>query len=419
VIAGKLWAVVRREYLERVRSKAFIIGTILGPVLMGAIMILPIFLAGRGGKLLRVAVLAPNGALQADVEEALQGAKRGDTPRFDVRPAGEGAVEDREQELKEAVRGSRLDGYLLLPEEAVSASTATYYGRTVSNRMDLDLMRWTVHDVVVSRRIAEAGLDPARVKDLTRSLDLRTVRLTEEGEEEDEGVVGMIFAIILLMILYTSILMWGQIVMTSIIEEKSSRVIEVVASGVAPTSVLAGKLLGVGGAGLTQFLVWSASLLVASIVAAGPLIGGMSMPEVHPAILFSFVAFFLLGFALYATLYAAIGAAVNTVQEAQNFVFPVIIPLVMGLVCFPVVIESPDGGLATVLSLVPLLTPLLMFLRIVVLTPPWWQVVLSLVLLGASILGALWIAARIYRVGILMYGKKPTFPELMRWVRHA
>lgn len=419
MIMSKLWAVVRREYLERVRSKAFIIGTILGPVLMGAIMILPILLAGRGGKLLRVAVLAPSNALRADVEEALQGARRGDTPRFDVRSAGEGAIEAREDELKKAVLEARLDGYLLLPEDAVSASTATYFGRTVSNRMDLDLMRWTIHDVVVSRRVADAGLDPERVRELTRSLDLRTVRLTEEGEQEDEGVAGMIFAVILLMILYTSILMWGQIVMTSIIEEKSSRVIEVVASGVAPTPLLAGKLLGVGGAGLTQFLVWSVSLLGASIVAAGPVVGGLSMPEIDPGIVVFFVAFFLLGFAFYATLYAAIGAAVNTVQEAQNFVFPVVIPLVMGLVCFPVVIESPDGGLATVLSLVPFLAPLLMFLRIVVLAPPAWQVALSLVLLGLSIFGAVWVAARIYRVGILMYGKKPTFPELLRWVRHA
>jgi ABC-2 type transport system permease protein len=143
------------------------------------------------------------------------------------------------------------------------------------------------------------------------------------------------------------------------------------------------------------------------------------MPEVPPLVLVSFVLFFLLGFLFYATLYAAIGAAVNTVQEAQNLVFPVILPLVLGLVCFPAVIESPEGGLAVALSMVPFLSPLMMFLRIVVLTPPWWQIALSLVLLAIAIAGAMWVAARIYRVGILMYGKKPTFPELMRWVRHA
>jgi ABC-2 type transport system permease protein len=416
-MTGRLWAVVRREYLERVRSKAFIIATILGPVLMVGIMIVPVFIAGKGGRLLRVAILDASGALQSEVEEALREARRGDTPRFDVRPLpGDGTAAGREPELKAAVLAGRLDGYLLLPEDTVSASRASYYGRTVSNRMDLQLMEWRIQEVVVAHRVADAGLDPGRVKELTRDLDLRTIRLSEEGEREDQGL-GILLPIILLMILYTSILMWGQVVMTSIIEEKSSRVIEVVASGVAPTSLLAGKLLGVGAAGLTQFLVWSLSLLGASVLATGPLVAGLSMPQIAPLVPISFVAFFLLGFAFYASLYAGIGAAVNTVQEAQNFVFPIVIPLVMGLVCFPVVIESPDGGLAVTLSLIPFLTPLLMFLRIVVLPPPAWQITLSLVLLAASIVAAVWLAARVYRVGILMYGKKPTFPELMRWVR--
>ena len=415
---SKLRAVVRREYLERARSKAFIIGTILGPILMGALMVVPVLVTGSGGKLLQVAVLDESGVLQSQVEEALRAARRDGEPRFDVQPSGEGTVEARIAALRKAVVDGDLDGFLLLPEDAVGASAASYYGRTVSNQMDLSLIREKVREVVVSHRLAEAGLDPGQVNDLTRGLEWRTIRLSEEGEREDKGV-GIIFAIILLMILYATILMWGQVVMAGVIEEKSSRVIEVLASGIPPTQLLAGKLRGVGAAGLTQFLVWSLSLLGISLVAAGPMPGNIPMPEINPLILFSCVAFFLLGFALYASLYAAIGAAVNTIQEAQQFVFPIIIPLVLGLVCFPVILESPDGGLAVVLSLIPLLTPLLMFLRIMVLPPPWWQIALSLVLLGASIWGVLWISARIYRVGILMYGKKPTFPELMRWVRHA
>ena len=415
---SKLRAIVRREYLERVRSKAFIIGTILGPILMGALMVVPVLITGSGGKLLQVAVLDESGVLQSQVEQALREARRDDEPRFDVQPSGEGTVEARVAALKKAVVDGDLDGFLLLPEDAVGASAASYYGRTVSNQMDLSLIRERVREVVVSQRLADAGLNPGQVNDLTRGLEWRTIRLSEEGEREDKGV-GIIFAIILLMILYATILMWGQVVMAGVIEEKSSRVIEVLASGVPATQLLAGKLLGVGAAGLSQFLVWSLSLLGISLVAAGPMPGNIPMPEISPLILFSFVAFFVLGFALYASLYAAIGAAVNTIQEAQQFVFPIIIPLVLGLVCFPVILESPDGGLAVGLSLIPLLTPLLMFLRIMVLTPPWWQIALSLVLLGASIWGVLWISARIYRVGILMYGKKPTFPELMRWVRHA
>jgi ABC-2 type transport system permease protein len=419
VIARRLWAVVRREYLERVRSKAFIIGTILGPILMGGIMIVPALVAGKGGKLLRVAVVDATGALQADAETALREARRDERPRFDVQPPGEGTVEARTQALKEGVLQGRLDGYLLLPADTLEGAAAIYYGLTVSNRMDLDLMRWRVNDVVVKHRVADAGLDPDQVEDLTRNLDLRTIRVSEEGEKEDEGVPGLILAVILLMILYTSILMWGQVVMGGIIEEKSSRVIEVVASGVPATQLLAGKLVGAGAAGLTQFLVWSLSLAGLSLAAAGPMAGGLPIPDVSPLTLVAFVVFFLLGFAFYATLYAAIGAAVNSMQEAQSFIFPIIIPLVLGLVCFPVILEAPDGPLAIVLSLIPFLTPLLMFLRIVILTPPWWQIALSLVILGAAIWGVLWVAARIYRVGILMYGKKPTFPELVRWVRHA
>jgi ABC-2 type transport system permease protein len=418
-VSAKLWAVVKREYLERVRTKGFVIATILGPLLMAGMMIVPLLVTRSGGKVLRVAVSDATGQLGAAVEEALRAARSDDKPRFDVRPAGPGPVEAQEAALKKAVLGGALDGYLHLPKDALASGVASYYGRNVSNRIDLRTMERAVSDVLVGRRLTDAGLDPTRVKDLTRELDLKTIRLSEKGEREDRGMASFVFSITLMMILYTSILMWGQLVMTSVIEEKTSRVIEVMASGLPSTQLLWGKLLGVGAAGLTQFLVWALSLLVASLFAAGHAVSDVKMPEVSPLMLVSFVLFFLLGFFFYSALYASIGAAVNTVQEAQNFVFPVILPLIIGMVCFPAVIESPDGGLAVALSLVPFLSPLMMFLRIVVLPPPMWQIVLSLVLLVLAIAGAVWVAARIYRVGILMYGKKPTFPELMKWVRHA
>jgi ABC-2 type transport system permease protein len=220
------------------------------------------------------------------------------------------------------------------------------------------------------------------------------------------------------MILYTSILMWGQSVMTGVIEEKGTRVIEVVLSGLSATELLAGKLVGVGAAGLTQFGVWALSMLGLSITMAAP-DAAFKLPEVSALILVSFVLFFLLGYAFYASLYAAVGSAVNNLQEAQSFVMPLVMPLVVAIMFFPVVLESPDGPLAVALSFVPLFTPLLMFLRIVVLTPPMWQIGLSLVVMLGSIAGVLWCAARIYRVGVLMYGKRPTFPELLRWIRHS
>jgi ABC-2 type transport system permease protein len=246
---------------------------------------------------------------------------------------------------------------------------------------------------------------------------MKTIRISDQGEREDKGAATFL-AVVLLMIMYTSLLIWGQAVLTSVIEEKTSRVVEVMASGVPTTTLLLGKLLGVGGAGLTQFLVWALSLFVVSFASAGS-IGGFSMPEITPLMLVSFVAFFLLGFLFYAALYAAIGSSVNTVQEAQGLVFPVMLPIIMAMVCWPAVLQSPDGPLAVATSMIPGMSPLIMFLRIVVLTPPMWQILLSIALLVLGILGVVWIAARVYRVGILMYGKRPTFPELVRWVRHG
>jgi ABC-2 type transport system permease protein len=423
-VSAKLWAVVKREYVERVRTKGFVIGTVLGPLLMGAMLIVPALAARSGSKPLRVAVLDGTGALREPVEEALRAARFDGKARFDVQPVPGGAPEALaapgagEARVKKAVLDGKLDGYLHLPPDAVDSGTASYYGRNVSNRIDLRTMERTVGGVIVSRRLSGAGLDPARVKDLTKELDLKTIRLSEKGEREDQGA-AMIFSIVLLMILYVSILMWGQAVMTSVIEEKTSRVVEVMAAGVTSTTLLAGKLLGVGAAGLTQFLVWALSLFGVSVFAAGAAVGSFSMPEITPVMLVSFVLFFLLGFLFYAALYASIGAAVNTVQEAQSLAFPVMLPIILAMVCFPAVLEAPDGALAVTMSMIPGMSPLIMFLRVVVLTPPLWQVALSIVLLVLGILAVLWVSARVYRVGILMYGKKPTFPELMKWVRHS
>jgi ABC-2 type transport system permease protein len=417
-VTAKLWAVVKREYIERVRTKGFVIGTILGPLLMGGMMVVPLLAMRSGSKPLKVAVLDRTGTLQPAVEDALRAARFDDKVRFDVQPGDESAPGVREAGLKKAVLEGRIDGYLELPDDAVAKGTASYFGRNVSNRLDLRTMERAVSGVVVGLRLAEAGLDPGKVKDRTRELDLRTIRLSETGEREDRGA-AMLFSIILLMILYMSILLWGNAVMTSVIEEKTSRVVEVMAAGVSPTTLLAGKLLGVGAAGLTQFLVWALSLFGVSVFAAGAAMGAFSMPEITPVMLVSFVLFFLLGFLFYAALYASIGAAVNTVQEAQSLAFPVLLPIILAMVCFPAVLEAPDGALAVTMSMIPGMSPLIMFLRIVVLTPPLWQIALSIALLALGILGVVWVAARVYRVGILMYGKKPTFPELVKWVRHA
>ena len=390
----RLWAVVRREYLERARSKAFLVGTLAGPILLGGLMVAPgALMARQRGQPLRVAVLDASGRLQPEVEQALRERRVDGLPRFDVRPAGQGTQEERRAQ-------------------------AEYHGRNVSAVMDLSLLDRVVEERLQARRLLDAGLAPERVQAAQMRLDLKTVKLSEGGEREDRGA-SFLLSMVLLMALYTSVAMWGAALMNGVIEEKANRVVEVVVSSIPTSTLFAGKLLGVGAVGLTQLGVWA--LVTGGLGLAGSqaaALSGLKLPEVPPHLLLFFVLFFLLGFFLYGALYVSIGAAVNSQQEAQSLVFPVVLPLVVGVMFFPVVLGSPDSGLSVALSLVPFWTPLLMFLRMTVVTPPAWQVGLGLSLTLASIGALTWAAARVYRVGILMHGKRPTLPEILRWVRH-
>jgi ABC-2 type transport system permease protein len=414
-VSSKLWAIVKREYIERVRSKAFVIGTILGPLLMAAMIVVPTLAARSKGKALRLAVVDAKGDLGPAVEAALAEQKSDGRARFQVVPAKE--VGATEADFKQAVIEQRLDGYLALPADVVETANASYYGRNVSNFSDLRSIENTAGGVLVSRRLEAAGLDASRVKSLTRELDMKKIRLSETGEREDRGA-AMFLALILLMILYISILVWGQAVLSSVIEEKTSRVVEVMAASVPSTTLLLGKLVGVGAAGLTQFLVWAGSLFLVSLASAGA-ISGLALPEITPLMLVSFVVFYLLGYFFYSALYAAIGSSVGTLRDVQALVLPVMPRRATALSGVPDVMAAPDGALAVTTSMIPGMSPLIMFLRIVILQPPMWQILLSMALLVLGILAVVWFAARVYRVGILMYGKRPTFPEILRWVRHS
>jgi ABC-2 type transport system permease protein len=415
---SRLWPIARREYLERVRSKTFLVVTILAPALMAAFMVLPsLLMARQRGKPLRIAVLDATGVLRGPVEAALAGRKAAGESRFLVEDAGGDAAPETQARLKQRVLDGGLDGYLYLPENVLEASVAEYHGKNVSNLMDLGLMDQAVGEALIRRRLASEGLPAEKLKDVMRRLDIKKLRVSASGEREDRG--GSFFlSLTLLMILYTAVAMWGAALMNGVIEEKANRVVEIVVSSVSPTRLFAGKLLGVGAAGLTQSLVWTGFMVGLALLGGGAARpGGLEIPEVSPLVLVLFVVYFLLGYFLYGALYTAVGAAVNSQQEAQSLVFPVMLPLVAGVVLFPAVLNSPDSALAITLSLIPFWTPILMFLRVATLTPPAWQIALSIVLTLAAIVLFNWGAARIYRVGVLMYGKRPTFPEIMRWIR--
>lgn len=414
---ARMLAVARREYLERVRSRAFMVATVLGPLILGGMMLIPALAARRATRPLNVAVLDASGVLREPVEQSLAAVTEGGTPRFVIRPPATGAFEEARARLQASVLQGDLDGYIYLRPDALDASQAEFHGRSVGAVMEMRLLERALEDAFVRVRLTREGLDRARLRQLTRGVDLKTMRLSEAGAREDRGA-GFLFSTVLLMAIYTAVFMWGQALMTSVIEEKTSRVVEVMVSSVSPDTLLSGKLLGVGAAGLTQLVAWSLTVgLVGLYVGSGAVAGGASVPEVGAGVLVAFVVFFLLGFFLYGSLYAAVGASVNSMQEAQNLILPLMMPVIMAMMFFPMVLRSPDSPLAVALSLIPLLSPLLMFLRISVQMPPMWQIALSIALTLLAIWGVVWVASRIYRVGILMYGKRPTLPEILRWVR--
>jgi ABC-2 type transport system permease protein len=232
-------------------------------------------------------------------------------------------------------------------------------------------------------------------------------------------------AYVLVLILYMTMFFYGAIIMRGVIEEKNNRVVEIILSSLRPFELMMGKILGIAAVGLTQYGIWALFGILASTYGrsiAGGLVPagaeGFKVPTIPPYIFLYFVVFFLLGYFLYATIYAAVGALVNSEKEAQQLLFPVSMLLVVPILMMMAVIKEPNGSLATVLSLIPFFAPILMLLRVCVLLPPVTQILASIVLLVLAILLVTWLTAKIYRVGILMYGKRPSLREIVKWVRY-
>jgi len=375
-------------------------------------------MARQRGKPLRIAVVDASGSLRRVIEAALTKHKEGEESRFVVEEPGDGAAEDVRERLRKRVLSGRLDGYLFLPADVIESSSAEYSGKNVSNIMDLGTLDHIVRETIIHERLTSAGLAADRIDGLLKRVDVKKIRLSATGDREDRGGASFILSFILLTMIYTSVSIWGAALMNGVIEEKTSRVVEVIVSSVSPSRLFGGKLIGIGAAGLTQFLAWAT--VAAGISFAGgraATAGGIPIPEIPFHVLVFFVTYFLLGYFLYGSLYASVGASVNSQQEAQSLVFLVVMPLILGFMISFAVLSSPDSVMSTTLSLIPFWTPLLMFLRISAVTPPTWQIVLSIVLTGLTIVATNWAGARIYRIGILMYGKRPTLPEILKWVR--
>jgi ABC-2 type transport system permease protein len=268
------------------------------------------------------------------------------------------------------------------------------------------------------QELAQRGLSSTQADVLLKPVKLETIHVGAGHETKSTGR-AMFFAVFaMVMLLYTAVIFYGVSVMRGVLEEKNSRVMEVLLSSATSTELMAGKLIGVGAVGLTQIGIW---IVMAAVYAFPALAASVSTGEIRipPLTLAAFALFFLLGYLLYSSVYAAIGAIITSEQEGQQLQFIILLPLIISVFMMGPVMRAPDAPIAVWTSMVPFFSPVLMYLRIAVQTPPLWQIALSLFLLGATIAGFLFLCARIYRIGILMYGKRPTLPEILKWLQYA
>lgn len=418
----KLLVIIKREYLTRVRSKGFIIGTILSPLLMTALIVVPMLVARAKGENHHHILILDQTASETLYARTSKSLLENEEARKEFELSREAVpvatnLDQRKQQLNKELDENRLDGYLVIPPDVLTGGKITYHTKKVTDFGTISQIKNALNSAIVELRMEREGINPSKVKDLSKGIDIETINVRGEQEKGQTFVL----AYVLLMILYLTILIYGMMVMRGVIEEKHSRIIEVMLSSVRPFQLLLGKILGIGLVGLTQYFIWASFALILSALAAAQamMFSSVKLPHISFSLMFFFIAYFICGYFLYATLYAIVGAVVSSEEDGQQMQMPVTMTLVLQMVFSSVVLFNPNSTLAIVLSLIPFFTPVLMFLRITVEQPPWWQITLSFVLLIATMLGCVWLAAKIYRVGVLMYGKRPNLPELMRWLKYS
>jgi ABC-2 type transport system permease protein len=417
--------VLRREYLERATKKSFWIGTAVFPLFMVGFSFLPMLLIGLGGNEQKaIALIDGTGKIRErlTLELADETLKNGQ-PRYVIENVPvKGSIDETRKPLEPRVGTKELYGILTVDQDIDAENAFQFYGRTVGDIKSISEFRGALRQSVIALRFENANIaaDKEIVAKLIAPVDMQTNEISKEGGSTKKNFMeAYLGTFMFVMILFMTLLIYGIATMRGILEEKSSRVMEVLLGSVSPDELMAGKILGIGLVGLTQVAVYA---LTAGLVRF--VISTQSNSDVA-GILSSFTAgkmtffliFFMLGYFMYTALFACIGAVCNSEQEAQNLQAPVQMCLMLPMMATIFFVGQPDSTIAVIVSLIPIFTPMVMFMRICVQTPPAWQIALSIVLT----LGTTWLifrgAAKIFRIGILMYGKRPTIPEILRWAR--
>jgi ABC-2 type transport system permease protein len=423
---GKVWAVIRREYRDRIRKKSFWIGTLIFPLAMGLLIFGQFGLMMlKTGEQRRLAVIDATGQIGQPFRDGLQEHElRDGRPEYLVElvdPRGD--IEGARDLLEPRIANGELYALIAIGDDLGARENFRFYGRNVGDVMAVETIEDELRDAVVGLRLARSdlGIDRDQLDSIMAPVRFETFQVSKGGETKRKGFIEAYFGTFaFVMILYMALLLYGVAVMRGILEEKSNRIMEVLLGSLTPGQLMTGKIIGIGLVGLTQMAVYAATAGALRLYVMTQAIEAdwtSALDAFSLWKMFYFMLYFLLGYFMYTALFAAVGAVCNSEQEAQNLQGPLIMCLVIPMVATFFFVANPDSTIAVVVSLIPLFTPMVMFMRISVLTPPFWQIALSVVIM----LFTIWLffrgVARIFRIGILMYGKRPSLGEIWRWAR--
>lgn len=448
----KFFAIVKHEYKKIVLKWSFLVGTLLLPILAVGFMVVPALIFSLKGDPMRVVVVDPTGKIMPRLEANLSpdrliekaktaareslvniDASQEEKMRSNAAQMMQGFVLLKENspnratdvirsELLAKMSSGEIDAYLLIPENFDSASAVYEFrsrkgGDFVSNSTFQD----AINDAVRSQRLADANISEERLAELSGKINFDAKGIDEKGAEKDTTGL-MIASFIIGLMIYLTLMIYGQAILGAVVEEKETRIAEILFSSARPFDLMMGKLVGVGLAGLSQLAIWvvTASVFVAFIALQADMqqFTGL-IPTITPLMILYFLIYFLLGFFIYASIFALIGSVVTSMQEGGQFSFPPILLLLIGFYFSFAVIRDPNSSLSFWVSISPFFAPITMPVRILAEMPPFWQIALSIITNMVAITGLVWLAARVYRVGMLMYGKRATIPEIWKWIRQA
>ncbi|HEV2646502.1 MAG TPA: ABC transporter permease [Acidobacteriaceae bacterium] len=427
---SRVWLIARREYRERVRTRGFVITTILIPLLMGGFVFGSIFLGSKTVSDRHIAVVSIDTELALDLQTELEREQR---QRDDAAASSAPAAAKKTArifvdamnsgpevrgELNQELESGDLDGYLWITPAAVAGGRPTfaYTSKSGGDAAMRGTLASALDRVLIREQLAHRGVVATEMDAMLQPVKVAAVERGPHTDTESAKVsVSVLF-----FIMYLVIMLYGMNVARSIIEEKTSRIFEVLLAAVRPEAMMAGKIIGVGAVGLTQVGIWLTAGFVLAAASAAIHLGG---DTIHITIsgmqIVFFLIYFILGYLFYSSIAAALGAMTNSEQELQQLNMFLMIPL---LLCFGMLgplLTAPDSTLARVMALIPPFTPLLMYMRVSLGHPAVWEVAASIVLLSVSICGIIWVTSRIYRVGVLMYGKRPSVREILRWLKYS